>query len=470
MLRRDFLRGLAATTLAGAAAQSAEARPNILFVLMDDLGWSDLGPYGNKFIDTPNLDRFARESARFTDAYAACPVCSPTRASIMTGKYPARLHLTDWIPGRKPFPTSKLIRPEFELSLPAADKTIAEILGPAGYRTAAIGKWHLGGDGHLPTDRGFGTNIAGNDSGHPPAYFGPMELPNLSLPKGESLTARLTEEAIRFISAKDPKPFFLYLAHYTVHTPLQAPAETIAKYKSRDIGDFNATYCAMVESADDSMGQILKALDDNGLAKKTIVIFFSDNGAVRYQGRSAQPISNNAPLRAGKGHLFEGGIREPLMIRWPGVSRAGSVVKEPVSSIDFLPTLCQAAGVALGPVDGVSFEPVLRGDKLAPRPLFWHYPHYSDQGGSPGGAIREGEWKLIEFYEDGRLELFHLTTDPGERVNLVNKEPARAKRMHGLLSSWRKQVNAAMPQMNPKYDPAHSSERLTGYEPPTPPA
>jgi arylsulfatase A-like enzyme len=436
---------------------------------MDDLGWRDLGPYGNRFIDTPNINRFAEQSVRFTNAYAACPVCSPTRASIMTGKYPARLHLTDWIPGRKQWPTAKLLVPKFNQFLPSTDRTIAEALSPRGYRTAAIGKWHMGGEGHLPTDRGFGKNIAGTAAGSPPTYFGPLELPGLTLKPGEFLTQRLSDEGARFMGADKRTPFFLYQAHFTVHLPLQAREEVIAKYRKRDIGDVNAVYCAMVESADDSMGQLLKALDDSGQADNTIVIFFSDNGAVRYQGKQTKPISNNAPLRAGKGHLFEGGIREPLMIRWPGITRPGTLVDEPVSSIDFFPTICEAADVPAGTVDGTSLLPILRGGRAAQRPLFWHYPHYSDQGGRPAGAVREGDWKLIEFYEDGRLELFHLVNDPGEQRNLVRAESGRAKKLHALLADWRRTVDAAMPSPNPQYDAATSSEGLTGHESPTAP-
>ena len=464
---------MTAGTLAGGLRQTATAavapRWNVLFVLMDDLGWRDLGPYGNRFIDTPNINRFAEQSVRFTNAYAACPVCSPTRASIMTGKYPARLHLTDWIPGRKQWPTAKLLVPKFNQFLPSTDRTIAEALSPRGYRTAAIGKWHMGGEGHLPTDRGFGKNIAGTAAGSPPTYFGPLELPGLTLKPGEFLTQRLSDEGARFMGADKRTPFFLYQAHFTVHLPLQAREEVIAKYRKRDIGDVNAVYCAMVESADDSMGQLLKALDDSGQADNTIVIFFSDNGAVRYQGKQTKPISNNAPLRAGKGHLFEGGIREPLMIRWPGITRPGTLVDEPVSSIDFFPTICEAADVPAGTVDGTSLLPILRGGRAAQRPLFWHYPHYSDQGGRPAGAVREGDWKLIEFYEDGRLELFHLVNDPGEQRNLVRAESGRAKKLHALLADWRRTVDAAMPSPNPQYDAATSSEGLIGNEAPTPP-
>ena len=467
MNRRQFLRTMAGGSLS-AAAQPAN-RWNVMFVLMDDLGWHDLGPYGNEIIDTPNLNRFASQSVRFTNAYAACPVCSPTRASILTGQYPARLHLTDWIPGRKPWPWSKLRTPAFEQALPANAKTLAEKLSPADYRTAAIGKWHLGGAGHLPTDRGFQLNIAGNERGSPPTYFGPLTLPNLTLAPGEFLTQRLTEEGIRFMKRGGPDPFFLYEAHFTVHIPLAAREQIIAKYRARNTGDVNPVYCAMVESADDSMGQLLKALDESGLAQRTIVVLFSDNGGVRWQGRELKTITNNSPLRAGKGHVYEGGIREPLFIRWPGITQAGTVIDEPVISVDFFPTLCKAAGVSAPPLDGVDLGPLLRGGRLSERPLFWHYPHYSDQGGKPAGAVRLGDWKLIEFYEDRRQELFNLRDDPGERRNLVRRESGRARQLADLLKQWRQDVAAAMPVDNPDYDPARSLEGLSGYEDPTPP-
>jgi arylsulfatase A-like enzyme len=467
MLRRTFLQ------LASGAIASAAAAPNkrwkILFILVDDMGWRDTGPYGNSFIDTPNLNRFASESARFTDAYAACPVCSPTRASILTGKYPARLHLTDWIPGRKQWPYAKLLTPAFNQELPLGETTLAEAVGPLGYKTGAIGKWHLGGQGHLPTDQGFDVNVGGTAAGHPPTYFGPLDLPNLKLEPGEFLTKRVTMEGTRFIRENASHPFFLYEAHFTVHMPLQAPQDLIDKYRKKDIGDVDPIYCAMVETLDTSVGQFLKALDDSGQTKDTIVVFFSDNGGVRYQAKRPQPVTNNAPLRSGKGHLYEGGIREPLMIRWPGVTRAGSVIHDPVSSIDFMPTLCEAAGAKFPKPDGVTLRPLLEGRRMSERPLFWHYPHYSDQGGKPGGAVRSGDWKLIEFYEDNRLELFNLKDDPGERRNLVNRESARAKKLHELLADWRKSVNASMPKPNPNYDPARASEGLTGYEQPTPP-
>ena len=465
MLRRTFLETLAG----GAAAFAPPARPlNVLFILMDDMGWSDTQPYGNRFIDTPNLNRLASESVRFTNAYAACPVCSPTRASILTGQYPARLHLTDWIPGRKQWPYARLLTPAFEQQLPTNAPTVAETLRPHGYRTAAIGKWHLGGAGHLPTDRGFDVNIGGTAAGQPPTYFGPLELPGLKLEPGEFLTERLTREGSQFLNENRTRPWFLYQAHFTVHMPLQARNEVIEKYRKRNIGDVDPIYCAMVESADDSVGRLMKSLDEAGVADRTVLFFFSDNGGVRYQGRRKPPVTNNTPLRAGKGHLYEGGIREPLLVRWPGVTRGGTAIDHPVSSIDFFPTFCETAAVRGPAGDGLSLANLLRGGKGPERPLFWHYPHYSDQGGSPGGAVRLGDWKLIEFYEDGRLELFHLADDPGEQRNLVRKETNRAQKLHGLLRDWRERVKASMPLQNPGYDPAKSSEELTGYEKPTP--
>lgn len=467
MRRRTFLQ-VAAGALAASASAAPAKRWKILFVLVDDMGWHDTAPYGNTFIDTPNLNRFAAESARFTDAYAACPVCSPTRASILTGKYPARLHLTDWIPGRKQWPYAKLLTPAFNQELPRNEITIAEALRPASYRSGAIGKWHLGGTGHLPTDRGFDINIGGSAAGSPPTYFGPLQLPGLQLEPGEFLTQRLTMEGSSFLRENASQPYFLYESHFTVHIPLAAPANLIQKYRKRDTGDVDPVYCAMVETADASVGQLLKTLDDSGQAQNTIVAFFSDNGGVRYQAKRRKPVTNNSPLRAGKGHLYEGGIREPLIVRWPGITKA-SIIREPVSSIDFFPTFCEAAGAKTPPVDGISLRPLLAGGRIPERPLFWHYPHYSDQGGIPGGAVRLGDWKLIEFYEDNRLELFNLRDDPGEQKNLIQREAARAQKLHRLLRDWRTSVNASMPRPNPGYDAAQASEGLTGYEPPTPP-
>jgi arylsulfatase A-like enzyme len=276
-------------------------------------------------------------------------------------------------------------------------------------------------------------------------------------------------EGSRFIREDASRPYFLYEAQFTVHMPLQAPDALVEKYKKRDIGDCDPTYCAMVETADQAVGQLLKTVDESGQADRTIAVFFSDNGGVRHQAKRVPPVTNNSPLRAGKGHLYEGGIREPLLIRWPGITKAGSVIDTPVSSVDFFPTLTAAVGAETGSVDGVSLRPLLEGRPFAERPLFWHYPHYSDQGGRPGGAVRLGDWKLIEFYEDGHLELFNLHDDVGETRNLARRESARAGRMRKILDDWRHSVHAAMPAPNPGYDPAKASEELTGYQPATPP-
>jgi arylsulfatase A len=468
--RRDLLKSFVGSALASQGYAQPSRPLNFVFVLIDDLGWHDTGPYGNTVVDTPNLNRFARESVRFTNAYAACPVCSPTRASILTGKYPARLQLTDWIPGRKAWPTARLRTPAFKQALPLAEITLAEALKSKGYTGAAIGKWHLGGDGFGPLQQGFDRNIGGTAAGSPPTYFGPLELPNLQLGPGEFLTKRLADESIRFMDENLPRPFFLYHASFSVHIPLQAPPDLVAKYKDRATGDLDPTYCAMIESTDQSIGALLKAIDGSGLAEHTVVVFFSDNGGVRFQERRRTPITNNAPLRAGKGHLFEGGIREPLLVRWPGLTKAGTSIDTPVSSIDFFPTFTAAAGVEHGLVDGVDLRPLLSGQTIPERPLFWHYPHYSDQGGRPSGAVRLGEWKLIEFFEDGRLELFNLGSDIGERRNLAGREKARAIQLLTLLRDWRSSVKAAMPTVNPQFDPATASENLSGYEPATPPA
>jgi arylsulfatase A-like enzyme len=361
-----------------------------------------------------------------------------------------------------------LLTPSFRQELPIEETTLAEALQPIGYRSAAIGKWHLGGTGYLPTNQGFDLNIAGNAAGSPPKYFGPLDLPNLKLETGEFLTSRLALEGSRFVQDNPAKPFFLYESQFTVHIPLQAPQNLIEKYRKRNTGDADPIYCAMVETADDSVGRLLRSLDESGQADSTIVIFFSDNGGLRLQGKRPAPITNNQPLRAGKGHLFEGGIREPLLIRWPGVSKAGLTVERPVSSVDFFPTLCEGLGARSGPVDGVSIRALIEGRSIADRPIFWHYPHYSDQGGLPSGAVRDGDWKLIEFYEDGRRELYNLRDDIGEHRNLVGREPTRAKRLYETLADWRKSVNASMPAPNPSYDPTLASEGLTGYEPPTP--
>lgn len=470
MNRRDFLAGLAASAIPSWAAAS---KTNFVFILADDFGWRDLACYGNQYFATPNIDRLASEGARFTNAYAACPVCSPTRASIMTGKYPVRTGVTDWIPGRPSDPKGPINTPRTATELKLAESTIPERLKPAGYRSASVGKWHLGGAGFAPTDQGFDLNVGGNESGSPPKspkpYFGPFDLPNLHAGPGEFLTEKLTDAAIGFIGQNKANPFLLYLPHYTVHIPLGAPEADIARHTAKANGRYNPTYAAMVETLDTSVGRVLKAIDDAGIADRTAVFFFSDNGGLRFEGKRKDAVTDNSPLRAGKGHLYEGGIREPLIVRYPGVVKPGRVIDTPVSSVDFLPTMCDAAGVAPGDVDGVSLMPLLRGGTLKARSLFWHYPHYSNQGGEPGGAIRDGDWKLIEFYKDGRRELFNVKDDVGEKTNLVDAHADIAKRLASKLAEWRKKSGASMPVKNPGADPNWPGFQLVGEEPPTAP-
>jgi arylsulfatase A-like enzyme len=449
---------------------AAGAKLNVVFILIDDMGWRDLGCYGSTFYETPNIDRLAAQGMRFTNAYAACPVCSPTRASIMTGKYPARLHLTDWIPGRKQWPTARVLTPQFNQQLPLEEITIAEALKPEGYATASIGKWHLGDKGFLPQDQGFDVNVAGSKAGSTSSYFAPYPLDNIEGPAGEYLTDRLTDEAIKFVTHNKERPFFLYLPHYAVHLPLQAKQKLIEKYQAKTPkdGQKDPVYAAMIDSLDQGVGRLMKSLDDLNLTGKTVVFFMSDNGGVIFEGRRQEPVTSNAPLRAGKGHLYEGGIREPMFVRWPGVVKPGSQCDTPVSSIDFFPTIVEMAGIRKVPahdVDGVSFTSLLKGAGALKRDaIYWHYPHYSNQGGVPGGAVRQGDYKLIEFYGDSKVELYNLRNDIGEQHDLSRSEPQKAARLRQMLHDWRKSVDAVMPTPNPNYDPAKADQGLTGTQ------
>jgi arylsulfatase A len=454
---------VSALLLGAAPAGAGEARPNFVFILIDDLGWRDVGCNGSTFYETPNIDRLAAAGMRFTNGYAACPVCSPTRASVLTGKYPARLHLTDWLPGRADRPSQKLLRPKFLQHLPLEEVTLAEALKPLGYVSASVGKWHLGGPDYYPEKQGFDVNVGGCDKGSPPSYFFPYKNRTFNLPgleegrEGEYLTDRLTAEAEKFLDKNRDRPFFLYLAHHAVHIPLQAKKDVVAKYREKvrpGQGQDNPVYAAMVESVDDSVGRVLKKLEELGVADRTVVFFTSDNGGLSVKEGANTPATLNAPLRAGKGYLYEGGIREPLLVRWPGVTKAGSTCDVPVCSIDFYPTILEAAGAkgGAGAVDGVSLVPLLR-QAEAPRrdALYWHYPHYSNQGGKPGGAVRQGRYKLIESYEDGNLELYDLREDVAEANDLARKLPEKTRELHRLLREWRTAVGAQMPAPNPEY-------------------
>jgi len=465
-----------------AVSAAAPAKPNIVFFIADDLGQRDLGCYGSTFYETPNLDRLAKEGARFSNAYAACPVCSPTRASLLTGKYPQRTGVTDYIGAAQPAQwnrNTKLLPAPYATELALRETTLAEALKPAGYATFFAGKWHLGPESHWPEKQGFDVNKGGIDRGGPyggKKYFSPYGNPRLDDgPDGEHLPDRLASEAAKFIAVNKSKPFFVFLPFYSVHTPLMAREELRRKYEEkrarlgltakwgregeRDVRlvQEHAVYAAMVEAMDLAVGKVLAALDANGLRENTIVLFTSDNGGLSTS--EGWPTSNE-PLRGGKGWLYEGGIREPLIVRWPGKVKPGAVIDTPVSSPDFMPTLLAAAGATPAAAsDGVNFLPLFDGKALPARALFWHYPHYGNQGGAPGAAIRRGDWKLIEWSEDNRAELFNLAADPGEKNDLAAKEPERVKKLRAELHAWQKDVGAKIPTPNPSYDAAKPSGR-----------
>jgi arylsulfatase A len=427
---------LTADTLA--SASEAPVRPNIVFILADDLGINDLGCYGRVEHSTPHLDRLAQEGARFRTAYAACSVCSPTRAAILTGKYPARLQLTTFLPGRADAPSQKLLHPKIRQQLPLEERTVAERLKDAGYATACIGKWHLGGGNFGPEKRGFDFVHAGKANTSP----GPEEGG-----KGEF---DLTRKAEEFISTNRDKPFFLYLCHNSPHIPLGAKQELTAKYAAT----FNPTYAAMMHTLDECVGRVLTKLEELKLADRTLVVFTSDNGGLHVPEGKDDPPTHNTPYRAGKGFLYEGGIRVPQIVRWPGVVRAGRVIDTPVISTDWTPTVLELCGLGSGEqFDGVSMANLLRGGDLPARPLYWHVPHYMNQGSRPAGAIREENWKLIEHYEDQRLELFDLQADPGEQKNLADSEPHKAAAMRAKLEAWREATKAQTNTANPRFDP-----------------
>jgi arylsulfatase A-like enzyme len=453
-------------------ASSARAqRPDFVFFLVDDLGYMDIQANNpDTFYETPNIDRLAARGMRFTQGYAANPVCSPTRYSILTGKYPSRVDATNFFSGTregrfKPAPLND--------RMPLEEVTLAEALRDGGYRTAFVGKWHLGPTEEFwPEQQGFAINVGGHHRGSPPGgYFAPWNNPKLENgPRGEFLTQRLTEESIAILEEVQEQPFLLYLAFYSVHTPLQAPADLVAKYEAKaerlglnEKAEFateeqalptdeprrvrilqkHATYAAMVESMDTAVGRVLDKLDQLGLTDSTTVCFFSDNGGL---STSEGSPTSNLPLRGGKGWTYEGGIREPMIIASPGLTSPGSVCDEPVISIDFYPTLLEIVGLPLRPdqhLDGVSLKPLLEGaESLPPRPLYWHYPHYSNQGGFPSGAIRVGDWKFIERYEDGSGQLFNLAEDIGEQQNLIEEHPERASALRKQLHEWYKTVDA----------------------------
>lgn len=449
--------------------RAAEAPPlNVVLMVADDLGAHDLASSGSRFHETPNLDRLAREGVRFSQAYSACTVCSPTRAALMTAKYPARLKITDWIAGHDA-PEAKLRPPaDWVKALPLSEQTLAERAKSSGRITAHIGKWHLGGEGFGPLQQGFDLNLGGDHRGQPPSYFAPYGLPQLpDGPRGEYLTDREGAEAVAFIRGHRDRPFFLQVAFHAVHTPLQAQAELLEKYrrKAAAVGgaQTNAVYAAMLESLDAAVGQVLRALDDTGLADRTVVVFTSDNGGL-VMGKT--PPTSNAPLRSGKGSPYEGGIRVPLLVRWPGVAVPQGLVAHPVISMDVAATVAAAlSGTAAETLeDGFNLVPLLKtpSARLSREVIGWHYPHYHPGGATPYSAIRAGDWKLIQYYEDGRHELFDLAQDPGESRNLASEQPQRVMALARRLADWQGRVGAQWPMANPEHRPRPLSASTNG--------
>jgi arylsulfatase A-like enzyme len=438
---------------AGEASAVESKQPNIVLVFADDLGINDLACYGRKEHHTPNLDRLASQGMKFACAYTAQPICSPSRAAIMTGKCPARLNLTNFLPGRQDAPPQQVLQPVIEGQLPLEEVTIAEMLKDAGYATGLFGKWHLGKEGFEPKDQGFDVTVS------PPANTRPTPETG---GKGEYL---ITEAAEKFIENNRNRPFFCYVPHNCPHVPLAATPELIEK--NRDA--FNPIYAAMIETLDDSVGRLMAKIDALGLTDRTIFIFTSDNGGLHINETPNTPATRNDPYRAGKGYLYEGGLREPLIVRWPGVTKPGSVCEQPVVLTDLVPTLCEAAGIdvakAVGPLDGVSVTPLLRGQAMPERTLYWHFPNYTNQGGRPGSAIRIAAWKLIENFEDGSLELYNLADDVGERNNLAMSESDRAGELRAKLQAWRESVGARMPKPNLTYDAAMHNRLYVEQDP-----
>ncbi|MDA3872560.1 MAG: sulfatase [Kiritimatiellae bacterium] len=459
-------------------------KPNILFILADDLGCRDLGSFGSSFYETPELDALASKGLRFENAYASCPVCSPTRASILSGKYPARVGITQWIGGRS---EGKLKDVPYLHYLPLEEKSLATSLRESGYQTWHVGKWHLGDEPFYPEHHGFDVNIGGCHQGGPgpDGYWAPY--PRIPMPPtdpGTYLTDQLTDEAIHLMKNRDPhSPFFLHLSHYAVHTPIQAPPELVEKYRRKaealgldkvnpfEEGKFHPClhnkdarikrrkiqsdieYAAMIENLDWNVGRVLASLREQGLIDNTLIVFTSDNGGL---ATSEGSPTCNLPFIEGKGWNYEGGTRICQFMTWPGVISPGSSDQTPVISTDFYPTFLEAAGQPLQPeqhCDGVSLMPLLTGSgTLSREAIFWHYPHYSNQGGTPAASLISGDWKLIKFFEDNRLELYHLPDDPGESRNLTEAQPELTRSLHALLQEWQRDVEAKIPEPNPDYE------------------
>ncbi len=449
----------------------AKKKPNVIFVLVDDMGWMDIGANGSTFYETPNIDKLAKEGVRFTQAYAASPICSPTRASILTGKNPARINLTQWIGGPG--------NPDYERNLPLEEVLFPEVLQQAGYKNIFLGKWHLnnkvGEESFWPDKQGFDINIAGHFRGGlyiKNKYFSPWDIPNLENgPDGEYMTDRLAQDAANFIDGNAENPFLMYLSFYSVHAPFDAPAERIEKYERKKaelaltdedrfgeehLGDKvfkyrkqqdHPTYAAMVESVDMAVGKVLETVREKGIGDNTIIIFFSDNGGL---STSEGIPTANTPLRTGKGWLYEGGIREPAIIKWPGETSPGLVLDAPITSMDFYPTILEMTGLPQRPdlhIDGKSLVPLLKEkQETIHDAIYFHYPHRSNQKGSPSSAIRQGDYKLIVFLNDNKLELYDLKNDTGEQRNLAEELPEIRDALYAKLQKWWEEVDAKFPK------------------------
>lgn len=459
------------------AALADTERPNVLFILADDLGWRDLSGEGSPYYESPHIDSIAENGMRFTQGYAACRVCSPSRASIMTGKFPPRHGITDWIGAKTGTDwnrNDRVLPAEYQHHLGQDEVTLAEAFQEAGYTTFFAGKWHLGDTGSFPEDHGFDINRGGHHRGSPPGgFFDPYNNPKLENRRpGESLPLRLSRETVQFLEQHDTdQPFLAYLSFYSVHAPIQTTEPLWRKYREkaaagpqpeerfeidrtlpvRQIQDC-PIYAGMVEAMDAAVGEVLTAIESLGLSDNTIIVFTSDNGGVSSGDAYA---TSNLPLRGGKGRQWEGGIREPYYIRAPGVTQPGSECDTPVTGTDFYPTLLELAGLpqrADQHVDGVSLVPLLRGASIAERPLFWHYPHYGNQGGEPSSIIRRGDWKLIHYWEDGRDELYHLANDPEEQHDVASANADVAGDLRSELDRWLADSGARIPKPDPRFD------------------
>lgn len=450
----------------------AAERPNVVLLLVDDLGWADIGCYGSDLHETPHIDALARRGMKFTDGYAAAAICTPTRAAIMAGKYPARLQMTIWHEwaAQGPQQGRKLLPPESVPNLPTTETTLAEVLQGAGYLTAHVGKWHLGTAAYYPEVHGFDINIGATFWGAPATFYHPFRgpwsdgeiryIPGLGAGKpGDYLTDRLTDAAVKIIEEAGDQPFFLNMAYHTVHTPIEGKPELVERYKKKlrpGMKHRNPSYAAMVQSLDESVGRILATLEEQGIAERTVVIFTSDNGGVVNKTRSGIPTTN-IPLRSGKGSLYEGGIRVPWIVHWPGVTTPGSVSPELISSQDLYPTILEIAGcddrsLWNETVDGTNLVPLFKktATELERDTLYWHYPHYYPTT-TPASAIRQGDWKLVEYFEGMRAELYDLKNDLGEQQDLAANMPGKVNSLRKQLHRWRKSVDAGVPVVNPKY-------------------